>query len=110
MPYKNNILDILPTISSTYKIALENPVTQLTSTTTTMTTTSTNSIDPLLVNILQRLKDERMRKSLIKDSFRLKSLCSNSYLTVRKGSVHARSDEDKAFESKYGKKLLNKKL
>jgi hypothetical protein len=102
MPYATES-DFLPNILSNPTIAIEKLTTKTTTITTT-TTTTTNSVDPLLVNILKRLKDERMRKTLIKDSFRLKSLCSNSYLTVRKGSVHTRLNEDTAFESKYSKK------
>lgn len=60
---------------------------------------STKKPDILLTRILNALKSG-LRDQLTSGYYRLKSLCSNSYVSIRKNSVIANTSEDKAFSSK----------
>ena len=71
-----------------------------------MTTTnllSTKKPDILMRHILSRLKSDSLRQQLTTEVYRIKSLCANSYLSVRKNTIVANVSEEKAFSSKYCK-------
>ena len=61
--------------------------------------TSYKKPDNLMIRILNLLKNNS-RNLLTIGYYRIKSLCSNSYISFRKSTVVANVNEDKAFSSK----------
>lgn len=61
---------------------------------------------PFINKIVKSFKNQNETNSWHSKIIRLKSMCSNSYLAIRKNVVLAKCDEEKAFQSQYCK--LNK--
>ncbi len=74
-----------------------------TPTTTTTTKAMTKKPDILMNLILHRLKSDSLRSTLTSEVYRMKTLCSDSYIAVRKYTIVAKANEEKAFSSKYCK-------
>jgi hypothetical protein len=80
------------------------PPTIVTTPTTMVSSSSNRQIitkkpDNLMIRILNLLKSNS-RNQLTIGSYRMKSLCSNSYISFRKSTVVATATEDIAFSSK----------